>query len=225
MNAQYPKPTIGKGIYTIPDISKILQLPNYRIRYWINEFWNHRFSSNSLKSYSWGEGREKATSFYTLIEFYTFYQLRQNGLSAQKILNAHDVISKKIDTPFPFASSIILTDGKFIFFSIDDMSTLIHADKSLQSLIIDIIKTFCKKIEFNSSKLAERYYPLGKNNTIVVDPHHQFGQPTIKNTNLLTETVYNIYIGTKSIKSISKLYDINSNQIKDVIKFHAKSIY
>ncbi len=215
-----PKPTINYGIYTLSDVASILKIPNYRIRYWMSEFWNYRFTSKTFRSYSWGEGREKATSFFTLIEFYIFYKLRDFGLSANKVLNAHETIAKEINTPFPFASSTILTDGERIFFSTDDLKTLYQADKTLQSMIIKVIKEFCKKIDFNSSKLAERYYPLGKKNSVIVDPRHQFGQPIIGSTNVLTETIYNLYKGNESKSKISKIYGISIKQIENAIKFY-----
>lgn len=214
---------LGIGIYTIPDMAMILKLPQHRIRYWLDEFWNSRLQNDSLKSYSWGKGREKATSFYTLIEFYTFSQLRMNKIGASKILKAHNVISKQLNTPFPFASSTILTDGKRVFYSPDNLESIIHADETLQFTIAKIIREFCKKIDFNSNDLAIRYWPLGKEKSVVVDPHHQFGQPTIKDSNLLAETLFLLHKGGESNKFISGLYGISTSTVRDAIDFYKLS--
>lgn len=216
-------PQLGSGIYSIPDMAMILKLPKQRIRYWLNEFWNSRLNSEKNTGYSWGEGKEKATSFYTLIEFYTFSQLRLHKIGAAKILKAHKVISEQLNTPYPFATSTILTDGKRVFYSPDDMETIIRADESLHFMIAKIIQEFCKKIDFNSNELAERYWPLGKEKCIVVDPHHQFGQPTLKDTNILSETLYLMHKGGESNKFIAGLYNLPVNSVRDAIDFHKTS--
>lgn len=223
MNFDTHQANLGLGIYTIPDMANILKLPQHRIRYWLDEFWNNRLIDQHQKSYSWGEGREKATSFYTLIEFYTFSQLRIHKIGASRILKAHQVISEQLKTPYPFASSTILTDGKQIFYSTDELKSIIHADDTLQYLIADIIKEFCKKIDFNSHDLAVRYYPLGKSKKLVVDPHHQFGQPTIKDSNILAETLFLLYKGGESKRLISELYGIDRTSVNNAIEFYLQS--
>lgn len=223
MKAKYNYPDLGIGIYTVPDIAMILKLPQHRIRFWLDELWNNRLKDQSGDKYSWGEGREKSTTFYTLIEFYTFYQLRINKISTAKILNAHRVISRQLNTQYPFASSTILTDGKRVFFSPDNLESIIHADESLQFTIAKIIQEFCKKIDFNSNELAVRYWPLGKNKSVVVDPSHQFGQPTIKDSNILTETIFMLHKGGETNKFISKLYNLPITSIIDAIQFYKQT--
>jgi len=215
------KPQLGRGIYTLSDISNILHLPNSRIRYWVNVFWDDKLSKVSEMKYSWGEKQDKAVDFHTLIEFYTFYKLRELGISTNKILKAHSVISESLKTNFPFASSRILTDGNSILFS-PDIQTIINADETLQYNLKEVIEPFCKKIDFNSNSLAYKFWPLGKKNSIVVDPHHQFGQPIIKGTNILAETLYRMNKAGESIEFIAKLYELKPKNVKDSINYFNK---
>jgi uncharacterized protein (DUF433 family) len=203
---------LGEGIYSIPDIAFLLRLPRPRVRRWLDDFWNSRLGPKYRQKYSWGEGRSKATNFYTLIEFYVFYQLRELKVGPKVIFAAHEEMTNHLNTPFPFASAQILTDGRSILYSLQD-GTTVHADKSKQITLRQIIQDFCKKIEFADSQLAERYFPLGKSSNIVVDPHHQFGQPTIAHTNILAQTIYNFHKAGESNNFIAKLYDL---PLKDV---------
>src|SRR4051794_34897747 len=107
---------LGAGIYSIPDVAFILKLPVAKVRRWMNEFWDSRMAQNSNR-YSWGEGRNKATNFYTLMEFYVFYQLRELHVSTNRILTAHEDIAGQLNTPYPFGSSKVLTDGRNILFT------------------------------------------------------------------------------------------------------------
>ncbi len=209
---------LNSGIYTIPDVSKILQLPSPKVRRWIKEYWDTQFSSFNSTHYSWGSGRYKAVNFYTLIEFFIFYQLRNCGLSCRKIIKAHQIIAKDLKTNYPFASTSLLAGEKDIFYYYDK-DTIVKADEIAQIGIKKMIEDYCKKIEFDSNNLAERYWPLGKKHSIVVDPQHQFGRPIIKGTNILVETLYNYLKGGETIDFIASLFEITKKDVRDAIAF------
>lgn len=213
---------LGEGIYSIADIAFLLHLPKQKVRRWLNDFWNSRLAEKYKQAYSWGEGRAQATNFYTLIEFYVFYTLRESGVSQNKIFEAHEEMAKQLKTVYPFASAKLLTDGKSILYTMEDGTTL-NADKTRQIALRQIIEAFCKKIEFSGNNLAQKYYPLGKNKPIVVDPHHQFGQPVIEKTNLLAETIYNMYGAGESEEFISRLYNISLNEVSAAIDLFTKN--
>ena len=213
---------IGTGIYTIPDIASILRLPTAKVRRWMKEYWNEKFSQGEPNTFSQGFGKEQVTNFYTLIEFYTFYQLRLNGVSSFKINKAHDVLAKVYKTKYPFAKSNILTDGKNIFFS-GEIGEIIEADRTLQINIKEILEPFCKSIDFDVDSLDTRFYPLGKKHEIIIDPHRQFGQPVIGDTNILTETVFDLYRAGEPLKVIANIFELTSKQVKDAIDFHLRA--
>jgi uncharacterized protein (DUF433 family) len=217
------KPSIGIGLYTIPDVANILNLDRTFVRRWLREYWDNQFKYKGRSYASWGTGREKVVHFFTLIEFYVFYQLRKQGVSAQKIAKSHEIISQELETSFPFANSVILTDGKKIFYTRNDGDLIINADKSKQINFKAIIEEFCHKIDFDKELNALRYWPLGKEKNIVVDPHHQLGQPTVKNTNILAETLYSMYTSGEKISFISSLYDVTENDVKASIEFFKKA--
>jgi uncharacterized protein (DUF433 family) len=78
------------------------------------------------------------------------------------------------------------------------------------------------RLDFDKNNLAQRLYPLGKNTSIIVDPRHQFGQPTISGTNLFPETIYNLYKNKESKKFIALSYDISVKQVNDAIEYCKK---
>ena len=209
-------PQLGTGIYSIPDIAFLLRLPKSKVRRWLSDYWDSRLGQKYENQYSWGSGREKATNFHTLIEFYVFFQLRELGLGPKAIFTAHEQISKQLHTPFPFASAQILTDGKKILYEIEG-GTTINADRSMQIVLTDLIRNFCKKIEFSDNQLAERYFPLGKERNVVVDPHHQFGQPTIAQTNVLAESISDLHEAGESIPFIARLYQLPITDVEAAI--------
>ena len=179
---------LGNGIYTIPDLALILQLPQHRVRRWLTDFYDQRLAGKA-GNYSWGEGRERATNFLTLVEFYVFYMLREQKLSVGKILEAHKHMSKELKTEYPFASYKLLVNKNQILYGKDE-ETWVQADQTNQIVIHKMLEQFFKKIDFSDKDMAQRFWPLGKDHNIVVDPHHQFGQPVINGTNINAATIF-----------------------------------
>jgi uncharacterized protein (DUF433 family) len=205
------------GLYTLADIAFLLNLPKGKVRRWMKDFWDTKFGEAYQNKYSWGEGRDKATNFYMLIEFYVFYQLRELKVSTHRIIVAHQDMAEQMKTPYPFASSKLFTDGKNVLFTHHD-GTIIEADKSRQAAFEEIIEDFCKKISFSyTTQMAENFYPLGTDKHIVVNPHHQFGQPVVSKTNILAETLYNLFKAGEDIEFLSRLYQLEESEVADAI--------
>ena len=177
----------------------------------MNGFW---------REYSFGEKGERAVNFLTLIEFYTYYKLRELGVKPHTIKKAHTAVAKHLGTAYPFAQNVIKTDGKSIWY--DLVEVVINADGSQQINIAPIIKPFLERIEFNHNNIAEKYYPLKGSTNIVVDPKYQFGQPVISGTRLKAELISDYVKAGESINLICKVYNLNQQQIDDAVKYYHK---
>ena len=218
------KPIFGKGIYTIPDMASILGIPYSKVLRWTNKFWNDRFGSQYQHSYSWNIDLTKAVNFHTLIEIYTFYELSQAGVKTKEILQAHDILSKQFETFYPFATKEILnnirTDGAKVLFEQQDGS--IYTVDACKQFKLGFIREFYKNLEFDSESLAIRFWPIGKERTIVCDPHRQFGQPTISGTNIQAETIYKMFLANEPINFIASLYEVSNQNVIDAIELYKK---
>ena len=210
----------GTGIYTTPEVAKILGLPRGKVKRWLKDYWVTKFSGGGIH-YSDGEGIEQVTNFHTLIEFFTFYQLREKGVSAQKIVAAHNILADIFKTQYPFATSNILTDGEKVLFE-GAIGEIIKADKTLQIYINQVIEPFCERIEFDKNSLANRFFPMGKDHDVIIDPKRKFGQPVVGETNVLTETVFSLFRAGEPVDIIANLYDLKISQVEDAINFHTR---
>ena len=208
-NIIHIEPKLNEGIYSTKDISDILDLPYSKVRQSMGGFW---------QDYTFGAHRDKAINFLTLIEFYTYYKLREIGIKPYVIKKAHTEIAKHLNTPYPFARNIIHTDGKGIWYNL--LELLINADGTQQINIAQIIEPFLNKIQFNEKNLAEKFFPLAGSNRIVVDPKYQFGQPVIAGTRIKAEIINDFYKAGESITLICKLYKLSKEQVEDAITYY-----
>ncbi len=200
-------PKIGEGIFLTTDVSQILGLPYPKVRRWMKEYW---------PNYTFGDADNQAVNFKTLIEFYTFFHLRDKGLSVKQIEKYHQTIARELNTSYPFARSI-RTDGKSVWYEL--LGNLIKADRKQQFDIKPILEPFLHKIDFGNSEVAQRFFPLKNTKAIVVDPQRQFGQPIVNGTSIKAETLYILYKGGEKTEHIVELYDLRVSQVKHAIGY------
>lgn len=209
-------PKMGEGIYTPIDVAQILKLPYHRVKYLMNTFW---------KEYTFGERGNPAINFFSLIEFYTYYNLRERNFTSAHIKKFHSELKRVLKTDYPFASVRVLdrkdkghSRNSKIWY--EYRGELLRDDRGNQPSIKSFIAPFLQQIEFGDDQLARRFFPFRHTNNIVVDPMHQFGQPVLNGTNLQTKAIFNLYDAGETKNNICKLYDISVHQVDDAIRLH-----
>ncbi|MFQ5604952.1 MAG: DUF433 domain-containing protein [bacterium] len=227
-NTKYSTPRLGQGIYTVPDASLILDFPKTRLRRWIHQYWKSDFTegngTSTGNSYIWGKARETAFNFYTLIEIFTVISLREIGVSFKTIKHARVELSGLFKTRFPFAAKPLMSDGRKVIIELGK-TNLLELGTGGQTALRKIIEPFCKKLDFSlHNNLANRFWPLGKTHSIVVDPKHGFGRPTITGTNISTEAIYGLLNAGEEKETVADLYNLTDEQIDDVLIFQTRMV-
>jgi uncharacterized protein (DUF433 family) len=215
---------LGNGIFTTVEIANILGLSYHKVHTWITKYWDGELGQAYEGNYSWSVDKSKAVGFHTLVEFYIMLQFAEAGVGTRQVLQAHKELAKKFDTPFPFAQKVVLEgihhDGKKIYLSRDGDTVTLDGTKQLN---LEFIRLFLKKLEFDGDSLAARYWPLGKDHSIVCDPHHRFGQPVIKGTNIQAEAIHRMVLANEPISFIAELYDISENDVRDAVQLFSSA--
>jgi uncharacterized protein (DUF433 family) len=212
---------LGDGVFTVYDVAQILRIPYHKANYWFNSYVKDKLQKSSKFQYYFKVGNVVGVNFFMLIELHAFHKMRERRIPLRKIIEIHAYLKKSLRTPYPFAASHLGLAGKEILMSADPTyEFLTTADESLQIVISQIVKPFFQKIEFSAiDGLAVKFYPLGRNRSVVVSRRNQFGQPTIDGTNIKVSTLYNYYRGGEEMESIARMYDLHPNQVSDAIEF------
>jgi uncharacterized protein (DUF433 family) len=212
--------SLGNGIFTTRDISQILRIPYSKASVWLKKYWEEELGQYYSQIYSWKSGNSKAIGFHTLVELYIMGQLIESGVRPSEIIKAHKQLSEKHDTHFPFANKNVLdglrTDGKRLYFKNNNFTITLDGTEQLN---FDFIKLFFKKLDFGADQMVSKIWPLGKNQHIVCDPHHKFGQPVIEGTNIQAEMIYKMFLAKEPINYIANLYDLSLPQVKKAVQF------
>lgn len=206
---------IGKGIYTISDLSEILKVSKSKVRYWLNTYVRDILPSITGHKYVFDEEKGLFVNFKSLLQLYVFIELKKRGHKKKDIIEMYKFIAKKYQTNYPFATKQILSVGSEILINGD--SGLINY--KFQLSFDKLLKDYIEKIDFDSHGNAIRFYPLGMKRSIVVDPEIQFGSPTIKGTRIDVRTIAECFEAGDSKKLISKAYNLKLKEINDAIDF------
>ena len=216
-------PKIGNGSFTAVDIADILNIEYHKVHRWMNIYWDGKIGKEYGQRYSWVTDGKRAVSFHTFVEFYIMMQLSEAGVKPKNVLNAHRELSQMFKTPFPFAKRIVLenihTDKKTVFFDFQGSNMTLDGSKQFN---LNLVKEFFIKLEFNSDDLASKYYPLGKDKSILVDPGRKFGQPVFKTHNIFPDILYGHYKAGDSTDYIAAIYELDKADVVDAIAYKSR---
>jgi len=217
----------GKGIYTLSAAAKILKMNPNKMRRWIKGYTyykntEYRSSKPIFKTEFEYDPDDVIISFLDLTELLFINTFIECGISIQKIRKAAITAASLLNTSHPFAIRKMFTDGKSIFAKIaqkeKDMSLLDLIKKQYQ--FEEIIEPLLyKRIDFDKNDYAEKWWPLGKQENIVLDPSRNMGQPILNKYNVRTELIYDLYKSKHSINEISEWYELDKDSIKKAIDF------
>lgn len=211
---------IGTGCYTASEIAHILQIPYRKVHTWMVTYWDGKLGKEFGSQYSWIVDNSRAVSFHTMVEFYVMMQLGEAGVKPKEVLKAHSQLATQYNTAFPFAQKKLLdgikTDGKSIFLTLGDITLSLDGSNQLN---LNIIKQFFKKLDFDGDEIASRFWPMGKDSAVVIDPKRKFGHPIIDGHNIYPEVLYGHIKAGDPVDYIALIYEIPEKSVRDAMDY------
>mgnify|MGYP003147496254 CR=1 FL=1 len=214
------KPKIGTGIYTATEIAKILRVPYRKVYTWMNKYWDGKIGNDFGSKYSWDLNGVRAVSFHTFIEFYVMMRFSEAGVKPKEVIKAHTELSQMYSTAFPFARKEVLSsiksDGKFIYLKTINGIIELNGTKQFN---LGLIELFFINLEFDKDNLASRFWPIGKEKSILVDPKRRFGHPVIDGKNIFPEIIFKHHQAGDPISYIAHVYEISENEVNHALEY------
>ena len=219
-----PAPSLGDGVYTLPDAARLLGIPLPKLRSWVSGYVavksERHYPMGGIASY--GEGRGKIFSFLTLIEVFVVARLREKGVSMITIRKGRKELAQRFKTSHPFALKGLLTDGKKLLKELGD-EALLELGTGGQTGFEAVLKPFCEHLEFEQfTGLAARFYPNGCEGKIVVDPHLSFGRPVIAGSSTTTAAIAALVRGGEKLEDIASDFDLPITSLQEAWEFEER---
>ena len=220
---------IGKGIYSISEVSKYTGIDSRKIRRWTNGYkTNLSRAYESIYIHDYDSINEKTSlSFLDLVEIRFIDAFHKHGVSWKAIRIASEKAKEIIGKDHPFSTRKFYTDKRNILTRIaisekqNELLDLVHSQFELDEILQPCL---FEGIDFADVDIASRWYPIGRDNPIIIDPSYNFGRPVINDVFVDTKLLFDMYKSKKTIEEISMWYEIDCNLIQSAINYETQLV-
>lgn len=218
---------LGKGIYSVPEASRLTGIRSNQIRRWLTGYQRTTKSGTAVQPSifrpDFGQLDGKLSlSFLDLIEIQFIHSFRRHGVSWRSIRTAATRAADLLQFGHPFAKRQFFTDGKSILARIadeakePDLLNLVNSNYEIDRLVSPFLYG---NLEFGELDVANRWWPSGKQAGIVVDPARHLGKPIVERYNIPTAVLAASYHAAQSLEVVADWYEIDQESVKQAIDF------
>ena len=210
--------------YPAAEAARFIGLKPNRVRRWLKGYayaYHDRQVYMSPVVSGSQAGETRYASFLDLIDLLFVKQFLDHGISLQKIRKALDEASHILSTRH-FARQSFFTDGKDLYLKVKDQGdAILELLSGGQWVISEIITDLAHQIEFGEHLgLAKRWYPLGTDRSIVLDPTVAYGRPSIDGKGVMTANIYDFYLAEgRQVRPTCRWLDLTQQQVHDAVQF------
>lgn len=196
---QEKNPTLV-AIYTIAEAARLCELSTGRVRRWVRGYSFRRGEEmrNSPPIVNTPRHSESLTvglDFLDLIEIRYVKAFLEQGVTWPVLRAAHERASAMLQVDHPFATEKFFTDGQTVLTQIDEPALLdIIKNQLAFSRILERYLAGGEGLDFDSSEMAVRWWPMGRKQLVVIDAARSFGQPIVSREGVPTAVLNRAYV-------------------------------
>jgi hypothetical protein len=220
---------VGAGIYTVPEAARLSRVSAARIRRWLKGYdfkvtrERHHSDPVWLGQLNALEGKI-AVGFCDLIEIRFVAAFISRGVSWKTMRRAHAAAQQKLGTIHPFCTNRFVTDGRTILLEqgeTDGDKVLIDLTNNQQEFD-RIVHPFLQELEFADETTLVRWWPMGKQRAVVLDPVRNFGQPSAPTAGVPTRVLARtVKANGGSVELVARWYEASVDEVRDAVEFEA----
>lgn len=163
-----------------------------------------------------------AVGFADLMEIRYVAAFLKAGVNWKTMRRAHLAAKQKLQTDHPFCTHKFKTDGRNILLeeaqSAHDVHLIDIAND--QHEFERIVAPFFKDLEFDDG--TTRWWPLGKDRTVVLDPGRNLGQPSAARCGVPTRVLARSLKTNGSIQVVSHWFEVSVEEVRDAVEFETR---
>lgn len=240
MNAQPLPSPLGLGLYPLPDAARLAQLAPRTARRWAE---GYDYRQSGVTRHSPGVmgltlapiGGARDLTFPEMLTLRLVKGFRGAGLSLHTIKRVAEVAARDFGTTTPFVSRRFRTDGQKMFVELqqvepaNDEPALAKRERELiealnkQRVFADVIEPSLFQNVGWADDLAARWWPLGHDRAVVLDPATVFGAPSIARTRVTTAAIADAVRAEggreAAIGAVAEWQGLTPDQVRDAVNF------
>ena len=218
---------LNDPLYSFAEADHLAALTRGTARRWLKGYrYLHRDAVVSQPPVP-GSGRDRESggvSFVELIELVAIGRLKALDFSLPLIRQIVHNCREFLNVDHPLASMQFRIGGRDIFVENDGRLLEVGRRKGHQAWY-EVLEPFLETLDYQEElQLAVRWWPLGKDGPIVVDPDFGFGLPVVAGSGVRTEIVFEQFQRGEALREIAKDFRISEDQAERAASFAASRV-
>lgn len=213
-------------IYSIPEASHYLQIPEATLRTWVKgrkyKVAGGRTERQFQPVIKLPESRVALLSFYNLAEAHVLGAFRrEHNVALQDIRKALRYVQRRFEWKRPLIDQRFQTDGASLF--IEHLGELIDASAQGQKLMRGLIDAHLQRLRWEDSRVA-RLYPFTRARQIdspklvLIDPRYSFGRPVLAKSHISTSVLAERYKAGESVEDLVNDYGCRPLEVEEALR-------
>lgn len=204
-------------MYTFKEVARLSGLSVGTVRNWL---FGYTVEDRQVSPLLKASADSTCCSFVNLVEVMVAARFRKAERTKYEVVKRTYENAKKLYfLEYPFASDLRLRAvGGHIVHMIKEGGSLQAIDTPEQYTLPNLVLGIMEQLEFEL-ELASKWYPLGKNVPIVVDPYISAGVPTILGRSLTVANIEKRFFGGQSQEFIARDLELDRHLLEEVIRF------
>lgn len=218
---------VATGIYSVREAARLTRVRSSRIRRWVCGY-DYRHGEQKRHRHAVWQGQVLpedgvvALGFFDLLEVRFVAAFINEGVTWKTMREAHVLAAKELGSNHPFCTNRFVTDGRRILMrhaeSCDDAAFLDIINR--QQEFAKIVAPFIKELEFDERQVVCRWWPLGKDRGVMLDPERNFGQPTVALSGVPTQVLaHSLKANGRSVELVARWYEVSPKEINDALEY------
>jgi len=221
---------IGIGLYTVPEAARLTGIAQGRLRRWLRGYTYAAGEGQAVSQPVWRRQLPEidgtlGLGFLDLMEARFVDAFRKAAVPWRVIRLGAERARELCRTDHPFSSQRFRTDGRTIFAEI--------VDQAREPALLDLVKnqfafariigpSLYAGIEFSNRDMPVRWWPLGRNTPVVVDPARSFGQPIVSTAGIPTAVLADAVAAEGSVAKAARLFRMSPQAVNAALRFEQR---
>ena len=146
------------------------------------------------------------------------------GFSLRGIRQIVSNCQEILDVPRPLVSLKFKTDGREIFVPHGDQLMEVGTRKA-QLAWAEVLDPFLDTIDYTKDPhgVARRWWPLGRAESVMVDPRYAFGLPAVAGSGVRTEIILERFRAKDTVEQIARDFRVKPIDVERALQFEYQS--
>jgi len=216
------------GIYSIPEAARLTGLGESRVRRWLTGYSYTAAGAKRKARPVWSgqlapiRGR-RAVSFRDLIEMKFVDAFLRSGVSWKTIRDVQELARQQFHFDHPFSTNRFRNDGRHLVMTVlqgDHQASLFDLSTRQQSFL-EAADPFREELEMNEHDAVCRWWPMGRQRYVVLDPTRMGGRPIAARSGVPVEVLAGAAASGLAADEVAATYDCQIEEVTDALAFVA----